>query len=108
MLIPSFCGLAENDMQEHDVDFCNFKEISTAVMTWNAGASTPSSLRHDQKNANFFREAIRPDVAPEILVFGFQELVDLEDKKLTASKYHRGDGRKDNANFDPRIIIQKQ
>ena len=74
-------------MQQYDVDFCRFQEISAAVMTWNAGASTPNSLRHDQKDTNFFREAIRMEVAPDILVFGFQELVDLEDKKLTASMY---------------------
>lgn len=79
----------ENDMWQHDVEFCTFREISAAVMTWNAGASTPGGIRHDQKNSNFFREAIRMGSAPDILVFGFQELVDLEDKKLTASEYHR-------------------
>ena len=73
-------------MEEHDVEFCDFREIKTVVATWNAGASTPGDLRHDQKDGNFFREVIQADDPPDILVFGFQELVDLEDKKLTASK----------------------
>lgn len=51
------------------------------VVTWNAGASTPGSVR----TTNFIEEAVHPDDPPEILVFGFQELVDLEDKKITAS-----------------------
>ena len=72
-------------MRDHDVEYCDFREIKAVVATWNAGASTPGSLRYDEKDRNFFREVIQPNDPPDILVFGFQELVDLEDKKLTAS-----------------------
>jgi hypothetical protein len=76
-------------MQTKDVDFCNFREIRATVVTWNAGASVPRDL----KNSDFIRDAIHPDQPPEILVFGFQELVDLENKKLTASACsHFGSG----------------
>lgn len=75
----------ETDMQNHDTDYCNFREIKTVVVTWNAGASTPTSLRYDEKDVSSFREVLHVDSPPEILVFGFQELVDLDDKKLTAS-----------------------
>lgn len=74
-------------MHEHDTEYCEFREITAVVATWNAGASTPTSLRHEEKNNNFFREVVRVDDPPDIIVFGFQELVDLEDKKLTASSY---------------------
>lgn len=69
-------------MQSRDVEYCNFREITAAVVTWNAGASVPSSLRDNQ----FIRDAIHPENPPDLLVFGFQELVDLEDKKITASE----------------------
>ena len=55
-------------------------------MTWNAGASTPQSLRYAEQDNNFFPNLLRESGVPEILVFGFQELVDLEDKKTAASK----------------------
>ena len=74
-------------MQAHDTEYSEFREITTVVVTWNAGATTPASLRHDEKNTNFLREVLLPHNPPDILVFGFQELVDLEDKKLTASLY---------------------
>lgn len=74
-------------MQEHDADFCDFREVTAVVMTWNAGASKPTSLRHDEQDLNFFRELLQPQDPPDILVFGFQELVDLEDKKVTARKF---------------------
>ena len=72
-------------MQSRDVDYCTFREITAAVLTWNAGATAP---KHLQSNT-FIREAIHPESPPDILVFGFQELVDLEDKKITASKLSR-------------------
>lgn len=56
-------------------------------MTWNAGASTPASLRYDEQESNMLRMVLQPGKAPDLLVFGFQELVDLEDKRLTASLY---------------------
>ena len=53
-------------------------------MTWNAGATKPANIRNTEQDRNFFREIIEPGNSPDILVFGFQELVDLEDKKITA------------------------
>lgn len=76
---------AETDMQNHDTDYCSFREIKTVVVTWNAGASTPTSLRYDENDISSFKEMLQVGSPPEILVFGFQELVDLDDKKLTAS-----------------------
>ena len=77
-------------MQEHDTEYCEFREIKTVVVTWNAGATTPASLRFEDQDTNFFREVIQINEPPNIIIFGFQELVDLDDKKLTASQYsHR-------------------
>lgn len=70
-------------MQSKDIEFCTFREIRAAVLTWNAGASVPGNV----KGSKFIYEAVHPEDAPEILVFGFQELVDLEDKKITASRW---------------------
>lgn len=68
-------------MQSRNVEYCHFREIRATILTWNAGASVPRDLHHSA----FIQEAIHPEDPPEILVFGFQELVDLEDKKITAS-----------------------
>jgi hypothetical protein len=70
-------------MQSKDVEYCNFREIRTSVVTWNAGASVP----RDIQNSTFLQDAIHPEDPPEILVFGFQELVDLENKTMTASMW---------------------
>ncbi|EEP79142.1 conserved hypothetical protein [Uncinocarpus reesii 1704] len=81
----------ESKMQNRDVDYCEFREITAAVLTWNAGAAVPGNL----SNSNFIGEAINPENPPDILVFGFQELVDLENKKITAKSLLKGSKRKD-------------
>lgn len=74
-------------MQDRDVEYCSFREITALVVTWNAGASTPAHIRYEEHEPRFFQEVLQAGEPPDLLVFGFQELVDLEDKKLTASSY---------------------
>lgn len=78
----------EADMHAHDVNYCDFREMEAVVMTWNAGASKPSWLIRE--DSNFFRDLLhsRKD-PPDIFVFGFQELVDLEKKSVTAKSFFK-------------------
>ncbi|OKP12318.1 hypothetical protein PENSUB_2054 [Penicillium subrubescens] len=82
----------ENRMQTRDVEFCKFREIRMVIITWNAGASTPGSVR----TSDFIRDAVHPEDPPDIIVFGFQELVDLENKKITAKSLLLGSKKKEN------------
>lgn len=79
---------AENHMQSQEADFCDLKTIKTLVMTWNAGASTPYHLQHSEQDNRFVKDLLQSSNCPDIIVFGFQELIDLEDKKTTASMYN--------------------
>lgn len=77
-------GMLEDDwleaaMQSSDVKYCTFREIRAAVVTWNVGACNPFEIRND-----FISDAIHVEDPPELLVFGFQEIVDLEDRAVTA------------------------
>ena len=75
-------------MQSQEAEFCELNNIKTLVMTWNAGASTPHDLQRSEQDERFFIDILQSSDSPDILVFGFQELVDLEDKKTTASMWH--------------------
>ncbi|KXL50856.1 MAG: hypothetical protein FE78DRAFT_158153 [Acidomyces sp. 'richmondensis'] len=100
-MIRVWDGLLEEDwldsrMQEHDSDYCSFREITASVLTWNAGASKPSYLQQDKMDNNFFREYLTArHEPPDIFVFGFQELVDLEDKKTTAKAFFKSKKKMD-------------
>lgn len=93
-------------MQQHDAEYCDFREISAVVMTWNAGASKPTTLRHDEQDRNFFRTLLQPQDPPDIFVFGFQELVDLEDKKVTARSFFKKHKKKDNTDHHEHMSHQ--
>ncbi|KAL1297772.1 hypothetical protein AAFC00_006309 [Neodothiora populina] len=87
-------GLMEEDWQEaqmqaYDDRFCKFDEMTAAVLTWNAGATKPTYLKNDPKDNNFFKDYLCSQEPPDILIFGFQELVDLEDKKVTAKSFFK-------------------
>ncbi|KAF3407455.1 hypothetical protein DPV78_001341 [Talaromyces pinophilus] len=89
-------GMLEDDwletrMQSRDVEYCNFREIRATIVTWNAGASMPRDLH----GSAFIENAIHVEQPPEILVFGFQELVDLEDKKITAKSLLLGSKKRE-------------
>ncbi|KKZ65681.1 hypothetical protein EMCG_01243 [[Emmonsia] crescens] len=83
----------ETRMHNRDVDYCQFREITASVVTWNAGATVPGNLR----DTKFIQEVVHPENPPDILVFGFQELVDLENKKITAKSFLMGSKKKDSA-----------
>ncbi|KAI1280082.1 Endonuclease/exonuclease/phosphatase [Xylaria sp. FL0933] len=76
----------ENEMKSMDAQYSTFEDIKVQAMTWNAGASTPSSLRYSESDATFIQNLLQSSDSPDILVFGFQELVDLEDKTATAKR----------------------
>lgn len=79
----------ENDMNQHDSEFCSFDDIGVLYVTWNAGAARPSDLDRTDYDRMFLSTAFNracPDYknGPEIIVFGFQELVELDNKSVTA------------------------
>lgn len=79
----------EDEMKAKDVEYCQFDTLKAMIMTWNAGASTPNSLRYSESDAVFIQNLLHSSDSPDILIFGFQELVDLEDKTATAKRFFK-------------------
>lgn len=103
--IRSWDGMLENDWleenrQEHDVEYCVFREMSAQVMTWNAGATTPTHLRYEEDDSATFKGILQASPPADLLIFGFQELVDLEDKKMTAKSLFKASKKKDPAEHE--------
>ena len=91
-MVRSWDGLLQEDwlsgeMKNLDTTYCTMEKLKVLVLTWNAGASTPNSLRYSDSDAGFFQNFLQSSGNPDILIFGFQELVDLEDKTATASEF---------------------
>lgn len=84
----------ERHMLKREAEFSNFRNIKLLICSWNIDSCKPADLQNDAVNMNFLTDAIAssidPAIAseepPEIIVFSFQEVVDLENKKVTASE----------------------
>ncbi|EMR10245.1 hypothetical protein PNEG_01514 [Pneumocystis murina B123] len=96
----------ENEMHKRDEEFCRFRDINITVCTWNAGASRPNDLNSSTDDFSFFEKVLQSPNPPEIIVFGFQELVDLENKRLTAKHLMKFNKKKDPKQFQEHMSCQ--
>lgn len=91
-------GLLEVDWLEHamlkrETEFSTYRDIKVFICSWNIDSAKPADLQNDALSVNFLSDALHSSLAgvgsreepPEVIVFGLQEVVDLENKKLTAS-----------------------
>lgn len=65
-------------------DYCSFRPIRALCVTWNVDSNRPTDLHGSVDNLEFLRNALTSVDSPDIISFGFQEVIDLEDKRLTA------------------------
>ena len=79
----------DSEMLTRETAFCTFRPLKMIICTWNVDATKPDALV-GISNATFLQKLLANPALegsrPDIVVFGFQEVIDLEDKKLTASK----------------------
>ncbi|CAG81236.1 hypothetical protein B0I72DRAFT_138150 [Yarrowia lipolytica] len=72
-------------MSQRQEEYCDYHNLSVAVITWNCGALKPSQMQRAKKNDKYWIDQVLEDADyPDIVVFGFQELVELSDKGLSA------------------------
>ncbi|KAG5438797.1 hypothetical protein PCANB_002517 [Pneumocystis canis] len=96
----------ENEMCKRDEEFCTFRDINITVCTWNAGASRPNDLNSSTDDFSFFEKVLESPSPPEIIIFGFQELVDLENKRLTARHLMKFNKKKDSKQLQEHMSCQ--
>ncbi|MBW0490987.1 hypothetical protein O181_030702 [Austropuccinia psidii MF-1] len=94
------------EMKKRQAEYCTYRSIKTLVCSWNVDACKPNELVGTCDNDNFLEDVLKSATSgdddlkagrgPDVIVFGFQEMIDLENKKLTAKTVLLG-GRKKGA-----------
>lgn len=79
--------LKESAMQEREAEYCRFRNLKILISSWNIDSSKPSDLSGSSENQSFLQECITSVDSPDVLVFGWQEVIDLNNRKLTASTF---------------------
>ncbi|GAA96671.1 uncharacterized protein L969DRAFT_90599 [Mixia osmundae IAM 14324] len=81
-------------------EYCTFRDISVFISSWNVDANKPRELNRDGKDMTYLHDLLSSSGSPDLLVFGFQEMIDLESKKLTAKTMLFGRKRADSVYSD--------
>ncbi|QRV87833.1 endonuclease/exonuclease/phosphatase family protein [Ceratobasidium sp. AG-Ba] len=74
----------DEEMQKRETQYSTYRDIKVRICTWNIDSQKPDTLSGNEDNRNFFDNMLKSGDRPDIIVFGFQEVIDLENKKLTA------------------------
>jgi hypothetical protein len=78
-------SLKDHEMIHRQSQYSSFRQIKLLVCTWNIDSARPSDLAGSEANSRFLDDLLHSVDSPDVIVFGFQEVIPLTDKKLTAS-----------------------
>ena len=75
-------------------EYSSYRELSALIVSWNIDANKPDALTGDPSNIDFLKEVLTSAKSPDIISIGFQEVVDLENRKVTAKSVLLGNKTK--------------
>ncbi|CAE6528242.1 unnamed protein product [Rhizoctonia solani] len=74
----------DDEMQKREREYSTYRDMKVLICTWNIDSAKPEALTGNRDNTSFLDNVLASVDRPDIIVFGFQEIIDLENKKLTA------------------------
>ncbi|KAG2361222.1 Endonuclease/exonuclease/phosphatase [Suillus spraguei] len=84
-----------NELLKREREFSSFRTINVLVVSWNVDAAKPEALTDYSANLTFLNDALTSvSPPPDIISFGFQELIDLESRKMAAKTVLLGGKKK--------------
>ncbi|WFD20018.1 hypothetical protein MCAP1_002262 [Malassezia caprae] len=91
-----------NEVSQRADTYSRYHTLKVLTTTYNLGAASPSDIFGMVDNMDLFQRILRSScstsaeghvTAPDVIVFAFQELIDLEDKRLTAKRLLLGSNK---------------
>lgn len=100
LTIKFWDGLLQEDMVDEillsaEASFSQSRTLTCTVASWNAGACGPEEVVHESQSNPIVDSVFSGKSAPDMIVFGLQELVDLEDTKTTALSFFSSRRKRD-------------
>ncbi|KAI0092892.1 DNase I-like protein [Irpex rosettiformis] len=74
----------DQELLKREAEYSSFRDLTVLVISWNMDSARPDVLIGSPENINFLHNALTSVDAPDIISFGFQELIDLESRKMAA------------------------
>ncbi|KAI0337331.1 DNase I-like protein [Trametopsis cervina] len=74
----------DKELLTRETEYSSFRELQVLIVSWNMDSAKPDALNGSAENVNFLHDALTSVDSPDIIAFGFQELIDLESRKMAA------------------------
>ena len=74
----------DQELMKRESEFSTFRPMKVLIVSWNLDSAKPETLTGTPENVNFLHDALTSVDDPDIIAFGFQELIDLESRKMAA------------------------
>ncbi|KAI6012385.1 Endonuclease/exonuclease/phosphatase [Pisolithus marmoratus] len=84
----------DQELLKRERAFSKFRNLDVLIVSWNVDAAKPDALSSDAENAQFFQNVFQSTDGPDIIAFGFQEVIDLESRKMAAKTVLLGGKKK--------------
>lgn len=84
----------DHELVVREDEYSSYRELSALIVSWNVDANKPDALVGDPNNIDFLKEVLTSADSPDIISIGFQEVVDLENRKVTAKSVLLGNKTK--------------
>ncbi|KAL0948931.1 hypothetical protein HGRIS_009039 [Hohenbuehelia grisea] len=93
----------DDELAKHEKEFSQFRDLRLLVVSWNVDAAKPDALTGSPANISFLQAALSSVDSPDVIVFGFQEVIDLESRKMTAKNVLLGKKRPEDGGLSDRV-----
>jgi len=84
----------DQELLKRETSFSKFRDLNVLIVSWNVDAAKPDSLNGDSANVDFLQDVLGSVDSPDIISFGFQEVIDLESRKMVAKNVLLGNKKK--------------
>ena len=84
----------DHELMIREDEYSSYRDLNTLIVSWNIDANKPDALTSDPDNIDFLTDALTSANSPDIISIGFQEVVDLENRKVTAKSVLLGNKTK--------------
>jgi hypothetical protein len=85
----------DKELLKKETTFSSFHDLTVLVVSWNCDSARPDSLSEGEANTNFLPEVLHSvEPAPDVIVFAFQEVIDLESRRMVAKNVLLGGKKK--------------
>ncbi|KAF8994324.1 hypothetical protein BDQ17DRAFT_1099560 [Cyathus striatus] len=97
----------DKELLKAENEYSTFRDVTAPTISRNRDSTRPDALTSssDPSTQTFLSDALNSVESPDIIAFGFQEVIDLESRKMTAKNVLLGSKKKEDMGLSEKVEI---